>query len=291
MEHMVGDEPEVPMVEEAVEQQPDPTRHLVYDHKILTCFVAYGLYFMASIAVIVPLSLVGLDQRTMQPVVSIVAGLIVLLIYELRFRGSFDGMLKWSREGLLLAVPLLIFSASNFVDLANALIEGEALNPIPQCLLMALAPGVAEEVVFRAVPAANWMRVRRERRDAVMGVLFTALVFGLVHGSNALLGAPMSTTIFQVCYAMCFGVACGAVLMRSGSIIPTMIAHTFIDFTAFLTLDLSHSGVMMDELVFDLSFYVTVVSSIAVLLWGLYLIRPAKLDDIVELWNKKWGSA
>lgn len=289
MKHMAGVEPQEPLVDEVSPQQAAPKRHLVYDHKILTCFAAYLLYLFFSIVIMVPLSLVGLDRQVMQSVVSVVAAIVVLVVYALRFRGQFDGVAKWSRTGMMLGIPVLLFAVPNFVDMVDHVKGGQSFNALPICLLMALAPGVAEEVVFRVMPGANWLRVRCEKRDVITCALFTSLVFALAHGSNALLGAPVSTTIFQVCYAFCFGVACCAVFLRSGSLFPGVLIHTFVDFTAFLTMDLSQGGVMTEELVFDLSFYVTVVCSIAVLLWGLYLLRPAALDGVVDLWNKKWG--
>ena len=301
MDHMTGVDSQEPMTEESVAQQAvseeltsqpvEPKRHLIYDHKVLSCIVPFILYYGICIVLAVPLVLAGFDQLIVERGVSIVSAIIVLLLYKLRFRRSFDGVVKWSRVGLLLSLPILLFAAPNIMEMVKNIREGQSFNPLPLCLIMALAPGIAEEILFRAVPGANWLRVRRERRDVVTCVLVTSLVFALVHGSNALYGSPLSTTIFQICYAFCFGVACCAVFVRSGSTVPTMIVHTIVDLTAFLTLDLSHGGVMTDELVFDLSFYVTIVCSVAILLWGLYLIRPDQLDGIVDRWNKKWHTA
>ncbi|MBR1829761.1 MAG: CPBP family intramembrane metalloprotease, partial [Atopobiaceae bacterium] len=198
----------------------------------------------------------------------------------------------WSTIGLLLVLPAIGFVVHNLFD-AEKMVFGfmdpeSKVNFAPLCLLLGMAPGVSEEIVFRGIPCSNWMRVAKDEGAVMKCALFTALVFGLVHGLNALSGAPIFATIFQVTYAFAIGLFFAAVFLRTGSMWPTMIAHTLIDFAAFLFMDIDAGGIITEELKINLDFYITVGLAVFVLLWGLFLLRRSKREQILQLWDRKW---
>lgn len=282
---------------------PKVKRHWIYDHKYLAVFFVPIAFFVLANLVTLGLTFAGIDitdseDRTTQLILSaesIGVALLMLLSFQFRFRKEFKGILKWSSVGLLLALPAILFAVLNVVSIDDTTFKVtffpnlDSMNPFLYSLGMALSPGISEEIIFRGIPASNWMRVRSaEKRDVFPCVLVTSVVFGVVHGLNALMGAPITTTLFQVAYATCLGFLFCMVLLRTGSIIPCIIAHALIDFTGFLFMDMSQGGVITEELVIDLGFYVTLGVSIFMLLWSLVFLLPGGQDKIIALWDKKW---
>jgi membrane protease YdiL (CAAX protease family) len=265
-------------------------RRKFFDRKILAPTLMFILFILISNIGYVGISILkqeyGLGSWAESLLITLLA-LVFLLWYQFHFRDEFDGLLSWSTAGLILAAPALTFVAVNLLSF----FEATTINPLLPTLIMALAPGVSEEVFFRGIPGSNWIRVSGKEKDILPNVFFTAVIFGIVHSLNALSGAAISSTIFQVVYAFSLGVFFCAIMLRTGSLWPTMIAHTLIDFTGFLFMDMSHSGIITDELSFDLTFFLSVAASIIVLACGLYLVRPAKRAEIVALWDKKWHRA
>ncbi len=281
--------------EEEKEQKHEQKRHVVFDHRAMTCVFSLVLFLVIELLVTLITDMAGIDgflgKVPLMRAVCIVSAVLMCLFFELRFRGQFEGMFKWSGRGLLLIAPCLLLAWANIYDLVDLVFDGGQISSVPMSLFMAAAAGISEEVVFRGVPACNWMRVARGERDILRCTIFTSLVFGLVHGTNALAGAALSASLFQMFYAACLGILFCAVLLRTGSIWPLIIMHTFIDFTAFLGIDLSHAGLLTEGLTIDMEFFVTLQTALAVAAWGLYLIRPEKRPEIVALWDKKWHKA
>lgn len=270
--------------------QATPKRHRIFDHKLLGFVAAAAMFFIINIAFsfatyrFIPTDTNG--KVIGQSVLVVASALLTLLWYQLIFRDEFDGVLGWSKAGMLLVLPSLMFVAVNFIGLEPS--DLEKMNPVHVAFIMALAPGVSEEILFRGIPGTNWMRVRCEERDILPDVLVTGIVFGLVHGMNVFAGAALSSTLFQVSYAFCLGVFFAAVMLRGGSIVPTIIMHTLIDFAGFLFMDLNDGGIITQELTINFGFFCTAVASVMMLAYGIYLVRPAKRAEIVALWNKKW---
>ena len=258
-------------------------RHRLFDKKILSILFIVLLFTAIAVVLGVATFFMTDDENTRGTIASIVGSIALLLWYQFYFRKELDSVVGWSTRGLLLVAPGLLFVVSNFID---AFRHQGALTPVLTALFIAAAPGISEEIVFRAIPLSNWMRVSHTKRDILTSILATGLVFGFFHGFNGLIGADPASTVFQVFYASCLGIFLGAVFLRCGSILPCILLHTFVDFTAFLSMDTSSGGLVTDTLVFDASFFAAAIASIVLVVVGLYLIRPSKQDEIVVLWDK-----
>lgn len=260
--------------------------HRVLDHKVGTIFATL-LAFMATVNVISLLGLLifnsGTGSRVVSALGTIAVSIAFLLGFQRLFAGEFDGVTGWSKTALLLALPALLLAVPNVIGWLSANFN----NPLV-CLVLALAPGLSEEVVFRAIPASNWMRVSGERSEIVKCVAVTSAAFALIHGINLLAGAALSSTLFQLFYAFCIGALFCAVLLRTGTILPCVIMHTIIDFTSFLTADMDNVGILSEGITINLEFWLALVAAIALLAWSAYLLRPAKQAEIVALWKGKW---
>lgn len=265
-------------------------KHPIYDHKILTLFVPFFLLTLLLAIAGVAFILVGIDSQSaagenITAALTILFTVLLQLAYEWRVKGEVDSSMVWSTTGLLIALPALCFAACNFIGFEPSYLE--KMNPIPWVLLMAASPGVSEEIIFRGIPTSNWMRLGCDSRSIISSTVATSLAFSLVHGMNSLLGAAISTTIFQLFYSMCLGIVFNAVYLNCGSILPSIIMHTLIDFTGYLFISMESNGILTNELSFGFSFWATLAMSILMLAWGIYLLRPSKSDQIIALWQKK----
>lgn len=264
-------------------------RHLIFDHKLATVLCTQLGFLALSVVILLPIRVFlymesgSTTEQLLSSLVSICAALLLQLVFHLRFRRQFDGALGWSRESLMLALPALLLAAANFMDI------GSTFNNPLYALVMALAPGISEEIAFRSVPIANWMRLDGGKDALLPCTLVTSLYFGLFHALNSLAGASLSATVFQVYYASCLAVLFAAVFLRTGSIVGPIVMHTIIDLTSFLFMDMTAGGVITEELTFGLSFAFVVVAAFVVLVAGIYLLRPAKHPEIVALWERKWN--
>ena len=64
--------------------------------------------------------------------------------------------------------------------------------------------------------------------------MITALLFGLSHSLNVLAGKSMAETAAQIFYAVAFGFAFAALVLKKGVLWPLVIVHFLIDFASFL---------------------------------------------------------
>ena len=293
MKHMAG----VPRTPEEAEATPKK-RHVLFDHPILTEIVMFVLFAVLANGIVMALYAAGLtfEGMTKQLVttgVAIVAAILVTLFFQLRFRKEFDGMFGWSSFGLVLALPALLFVMSNLFSIDTMqftfLNPEVTVNPIGISLFMAMAPGISEELLFRGIPASNWMRTAKDEGTVIKCVIITSVLFGLVHGVNALAGAAITATLFQVFYATCLGLLFCTIFLRTGSIWPTIIVHTLIDFSGFLFMNMDQMGIITEELIIGPDFYAAVGISVALIVFTIIMLRGSKREEIMELWHRKWN--
>lgn len=264
-------------------------RHRIFDHKVLSSILPFVIFFVASNVAVIPLVVMGMgtDAPTLNfatSVLSIIISLVMAVIFLAIFRDEFDGFFGWTTAGLALVAPTVSLVLINLLDT-----DFSHINPLFYALILSLSPGLSEELLFRAIPSGNWMRVSGEERDILPTVIVSSLIFGLFHGLNALVGAALSSTLFQIFYAFCLGFAFDAVYLRTGSILPTVIVHTLIDLSYMLFADPNAGALITEELTIDFGFWFTVALSIGFVVWGLYLIRAEKRPEIVKLWDRKWS--
>ncbi|MBR1828917.1 MAG: CPBP family intramembrane metalloprotease [Atopobiaceae bacterium] len=263
--------------------------HKVLDHKIATIPASLISFLVVNNLVSVVWMIIfgsGTVSQVLTGASTVAISIALLFGFQRLFANEFDGMVGWSTQGLLYVLPALVLAIPNIKEW----FESSLNNPLI-CLVLSMAPGFSEEVVFRAIPGANWMRMSGERSEILKCVLTTSVGFSLIHGINLFAGAALSSTLFQLFYAFCLGTLFCAVFLRTGSIWPCIIVHTLIDFTSFMTLDMEHMGVLSSEIVLSWDFWLVVVGVIGLVAWAGYLLRPAKQAEIVALWKEKWHKA
>ena len=201
------------------------------------------------------------------------------------FRSSFDGMLKKKDllTGLLLLLPVAVIhwigSIVSWTEFGTA--------SVLLAFLRALAPGFGEEVTYRGLGVANYLRRVPTEKGVTAAFWLSSVVFGLVHLLNVGSGAPLGISVIQALYAIGIGMALGAVYLRTGNLWPSIIIHTSLDFMEFVRNDLGNAAGVMSAV--GKGDIITFVAGAAGCIWGLYLIRPSKRGAIVSLWKNKWN--
>lgn len=275
-----------------------PQRKKAYDHPVIATVLTILQYFAYSIVagfiLLIPFFFGSLSEShdttawlmSISLILQMFIGIAMGVVYQFRNRDSFDGMLGWAWPGLVMVLPVLGFVASNLYEgIAGGL---SASTPLPVAIALAFSPGFAEEIVFRAIPCSNWMRVRDDEGSVIPCVLVTSLAFGLTHITNLAGGASLSSTLFQLVYATALGVLFSAVFLRCGSIWPCVIAHTAIDATAFAYMDFANMGIVSEDVTVDGTFLFAAAATVAILVFGLVLVRPSVRGRISALWSAKW---
>ena len=276
--------------------------HKVLNHPILGYFLLLiwgGLVISigsmldtATLAKVIPgyaiqIEVMGQTRSTASGVMVALVSVLALLLHKLWFAPNYKGMLitKNLKAGLLLLIPFVIAHwIGSFLSISVV-----GVGSIGLAFLHALSPGFGEEMLFRGLGISNFMRtVKSEKRIYVIFWL-SSLTFGFAHASNMISGAALSTSIIQSFYAVGIGLLLGAVYLRTGNLLPTIIAHFCLDFMEFVRADLTESGgIMQDTLIGD---KVTVVVAIAAGIFGIFLMRKSKLPEVMSVWNERWSKS
>ncbi|WP_254506757.1 CPBP family intramembrane glutamic endopeptidase [Anatilimnocola floriformis] len=104
-------------------------------------------------------------------------------------------------------------------ELLQKLLRGAALW---QLLIVALAAGIGEEVLFRGLIQAGLAALLPNSFALVGSLLIASVLFGLCH--------YLSNTYFAL--ATLAGAYFGLLMLVSGSLLPAIIAHALYDFIA-----------------------------------------------------------
>ncbi len=99
------------------------------------------------------------------------------------------------------------------------------------CATMLLA-GIGEELVFRGIILNTF----KEKRGIWVAILWSSVIFGILHITNIFGGQGVIETLKQVFSAGLAGVLFAWVYLKTNNVIPTMIYHGFYDMFILLSL-------------------------------------------------------
>ena len=215
------------------------------------------------------------------------AAVVAALIYKGWFKPDYQGCFVRDRfkQGIsYLLIFLLIHISGSIVSLCSFGI-GKPLIAALWCL----APGFGEEITFRGLGVANYMRTIKDEKKIPIIFWLSSLVFGLIHIANVLAGASVTNSVIQAVYAVGVGMLFGAVYLRTGNLWPTIIAHSLVDFAEMCRADVSQSGGVMVQI--GVGDWITTVAGVFAAILGLYLVRKQKYGDIMQVWSERWNKA
>lgn len=114
-------------------------------------------------------------------------------------------------------VPLIVICSSNLwlgVDMRLPVLETVLY------LLSMLSVGFLEEIIFR-----SFLFRAMYEQGTRYAILISGVAFGLGHIVNLLNGALLLPTLMQICYATAIGILFTVIYLKSGSLLPCIIAH------------------------------------------------------------------
>ena len=261
------------------------TKHILCEKAPIFAMILAAV--LAMLILSIP-GLLGLSD-VVSNLASSVLAVLFLIAYTKWFAPEFKGVFKTSSlaTGIFFVwLPFLFKIVMSYI--LNVVDYGFYFKPTMLALAMAIAAGFFEETVFRGVTVPIGMRyIRSEKRVSII-VLFTALVFGLLHVGNVINGANVTMGIIQGIATIFAGLLFVAVFLRTGNILIPIIMHGVYDYMCFVTDASLDNGIMTSETV-TTGLILAVLVDVIAGVWALYLIRPAKRAEIHAIWDEKWS--
>lgn len=161
-------------------------------------------------------------------------------------------------------LPLAVISSVNFWH--GLTINVSLLETILYILSM-FCVGFLEEVIFRGLLFKGMAET-----NVTAAVIVSSLTFGMGHIVNLLLGAPVLDTMLQLVYASAIGFCYTALFLVSGSILPCIASHIFVNSTSIFAAEpaaLAH-------------IIITIVQTVLSIGYGLWLLRWMKTNHREE---------
>lgn len=273
-------------------------KHVILDHPIIGYFLLwlFGMIFVTlggildgQLAKVIDgygtvQEINGVTSVSASGIGTAVGSIAAIVLFYLWFRPTFKGMLKPKAilSGLLMMLPCLLIHYIGSIVSITILGSGSVFI----AFLRAFAPGFGEETAFRGLGVANYMRTVKSEKGVLVIFLISSIFFGGYHITNIFAGADPLTSALQSVYAIGMGMVFGAAYLRTGSLLPSIIAHLSVDFLEFVRADLNGTGGILTGM--TIGDWITIVAGALGFVLGLYLVRPSKRGEIIKLWREKW---
>lgn len=219
--------------------------------KTFLTFFLYGVLYVVLVNVkgmfVGDIRILG-SEYAFSNLLDILIGIFVLILYWALHRkelGDFFTVKKIGK-GLLMGWSLLFLGCSMLI---LNFIQGVPMGNFVVALLMGIAPGFCEELLFRIIPFSTIKRLPAGniRKALFITYLVTGMGFGLIHAFNVLVGANPVSTMIQVLYAIAIGLVFGGIYLITNNLWITILLHSFVDFSSLLTASGQETGGVLEE--------------------------------------------
>ena len=123
---------------------------------------------------------------------------------------------------------------------------------------------IFEEITYRGVVLAIFLRFYKQPK----AIIFSAIVFGLMHIFTALEGRPLIWAIGSVVSAAIIGLFYGYVTIKTGSLLPAMIVHYLGNlFIAAINAYIQNNASVPIQAVYGFVFTLGIIPTILMILW------------------------
>ena len=206
---------------------------------ILAILLFYGilLVFGSNIAGLLYQTLFYGKYNTMfiSEIVILIFALIMLLL------GKRLSILKPCGKSIIYGIkrgmPIFVVSLiSLFSSLTGILGENLNIPNLISLIILAITIGMAEEFFFRGFIQGEIVDAYgKSRKQVIISVVVSGVIFGLVHLTNALSGQDIITTLMQVLQASSLGILLGSIYFITKNIWSVVFLHAFYDFAIMLS--------------------------------------------------------
>ena len=164
----------------------------------------------------------------------ILAVAAIFLLYKFKNINGFKLRPKYDAKGIKYTVIFcvvlglyyfIVYIVGSFTHTISTYgYELNHTNVIGTLCFQLFLSGPSEEILFRSLPITLLLYVLKSdsRKDQVIAVISTAMLFGLAHINVFTFSVPM----FQVCYAFVLGIVYGITFIRTKSVIYPIIMHS-----------------------------------------------------------------
>lgn len=160
----------------------------------------------------------------------------LVLIVMLLFKNSyvFTDKKKKFLKSVSYGFPMLIIAGISLMGSLSSL-DGFNLGNFINLFLLTLFIGIAEEFLCRGWLQNEFIeRYGDNKKHIILSILFSSLIFGLIHFSNMLAGQDLLTTIVQVIQATSAGLLLGSIYYKTKNIWAVIFLHGVYDFCLML---------------------------------------------------------
>ncbi len=160
----------------------------------------------------------------------------LVLIVMLLFKNSyvFTDKKKKFLKSVSYGFPMLIIAGISLIGSLSSL-DGFNLGNFINLLLLTIFIGIAEEFLCRGWLQNEFIeRYGDSKKHIILSILFSSLIFGLIHFSNMLAGQDLLTTIVQVIQATSAGLLLGSIYYKTKNIWAVIFLHGMYDFCLML---------------------------------------------------------
>jgi len=249
-------------------------------HPLQTSFIiiiGYALWFiLPAFFIDIPLTAESLSEinnilRQWKTQLIILVALILLITYLDWWREI--GFIPIHSGGLKFLLPPLLFLAVLFLLLLpeykhSGLFGGfKNVKQVFSFLLILLMLGFTEETVFRGI----LFHGLETKVTPLQTVLISAIIFGLFHYLNMLVGAHFYSTTYQVIHAAASGFMYATLRLRIGAIWPVMIFHTIWDIGLILLTSIEHPKMNHAQVVMSFSFSHAIMLALPAISYGTFV--------------------
>ena len=197
--------------------------------------------------------------------IAVIVGLVLTVVLLLFLRKHsllpYCGLQKVQGGRWAWFLPLIAVSTVNFWH-GMTLREGAALY-----LISMVWVAILEEVIFRGL---LFRAMEKDGRTAA--VIVSSVTFGVGHIVNLLLGAELLSTALQLVEATALGFCFTAIFMVTGSLLPCILSHAFINCTSFFALDPTPTEQVV----------VCIIVTVVAVVYGLWLLKRNEVRLTVE---------
>lgn len=188
------------------------------------------------------------NEYVFSDALDILIGFFVLILYWGLHRKDLKDffIVRRTGKGLLMGWSLLLVGSTMwFINFIQGIPQGNFFV----ALIMGIAPGFCEEVIFRIIPISTIQRLpaQNKKQALLITYLVSGMGFGLVHAFNVLIGADPVSTMLQVLYAVGMGLLFGGLYLLTGNLWVTVILHSFLDFASFMSASGQEAGGVLKE--------------------------------------------
>lgn len=272
------------------------TKQKFIDRNPIVCallFAVLGLTLMQAGAFVInaPIPLVfPAYPADCGPVGVVLMAALMLYLYKRHYRPEYAGCIAGADYSHVWAL-VIAYGVFLVFTLVHGFMSGAKMAaPTLRSFSLALFAGVTEEAAFRGLMIPTLTR-RRTKQSILQAMWIPAVVFGVVHALNSLVGANLAATVLQVINAVAVGVVFCMLFLVSGNILIPMAVHFVHDLVAFAFVEsVNTDGVMTGSV--TLADFLDLGGALLLLAFALwYFLRSDRTDTALRIWQGKWTVA